>query len=166
MLLTIGFNISQPIRPAYSPTVLLPSFDPSEDPNKADLQLRMLGMTADDLILALGRIARQEDAVMDVLRSLNQEAPFLQHDVGKGIGQLYGEYNVKNRYTVRRDFARIAARWMIRIEAKALLLEKQTDALLADVQLLVGNMETARGVANGVIRTAKRDIKRTVAQAA
>jgi hypothetical protein len=126
---------------------------------RPDPALHMLSMTADDLVIACGAISRQEDLVAKALRAVNLEAPTYQHSMGTGIGELYCQRDILQRLVKRRDFGRIGIKVMNALETKVRILQLQTNLLLADVELLASNIDTARSTAGGVVRSAKRDYK-------
>jgi hypothetical protein len=126
---------------------------------RPDPPLFMLSMTADDLVTACGAISRQEDLVAKALRAVNLEVPTYQHSIGTGIGELYSQRDSLVRLLKRRDYGRLGIKAMNTLEMKVRILQQQTNLLLADVELLAFNIDTARGTAGGVVRSAKRDYK-------
>jgi hypothetical protein len=129
------------------------------DPEEPDTVLYMMGLGADDFIRFCGHICQQEDDVSSALRTVNLLGPHLQHILGTGIGQLYGEHSLKTRYTKRRDFARLATRCILQIQVKLELLRKQADMMVGDIEVLVLNMAAAKEISYAVARTAKADLK-------
>jgi hypothetical protein len=119
----------------------------------------MLSMTANNLVTACGAISRQEDLVAKALRAVNLEVPTYQHSMGTGIGKLYCQRDILQRLVKRRDFGRIGIKAMNALETKVRILQLQTNLLLANVELLASNIDTARNTAGGVVRSAKRDYK-------
>jgi hypothetical protein len=126
---------------------------------KPDLPLHMMSLSADDLVSACGHISRLEEVVLKALRGVNLEVPNVQHTLGTGIGQLYGERDILVRFLKRRDVGRLSIRALTALEVKVRILQRQTNRLLADVKLLVLNIDTARTLSGGVVRRAKRDHK-------